>query len=111
MNQSNLDFSVSKRLNEFIDSLGKNVHTIEIETIGNVTTIYYEDYEGHEPIRNFQSTFKEYKMREEYRKAIGLRRKGYHHTEEAKRKISESKKNVEFSEYHKMRISEAKRKK
>ena len=108
MNQSNLDFSVSKRLNEFIDSLSENVHTIEIETVGNEIIVYYEDYE-HEPVRNFHSVFQDYKLNEERGKAIGLKRKGYHHREETKRKISKSKSGVELSEYHKMKISDAKR--
>jgi len=96
-------YSVSKRLNEFIESLKdeNNPYAVEIFKIGKETVIIYEDYE-HEPIKNYNSTFKKYKTRK--------RQKGFKHSEETKKKISESKKGIPITELHKLKIKAGKAK-
>ena len=55
-----LEISISKRVNDFIDSLTEDVHTIQVETNGNETIIMYEDWTEHPPIKKFDSVWKQY---------------------------------------------------
>lgn len=103
--KKNIDFSVSKRCNEFIDSLKRNVHCIEVIPISDTeTVIMYEDWE-HEPIKNYSSVFQECRRSAEIRKHMGEVKKGKPKSPETKKKISEALKGREFSNIHKARIS------
>lgn len=56
------DVSFSKTVNDFVEKIKQNNHTIDVKTIGRETIIIYEDYE-HEPITNCNSGFKKGKRK------------------------------------------------
>jgi hypothetical protein len=104
------DYSISQSVNKFVNQLKKNQYVVQIMTVGNETIILYEDWE-HEPIKNTESLFKEYKKRaktDAEKKAMSDARKGIPKSMEVRKKISDAMKNKEFSEVHKMKISNAK---
>ena len=42
----------SEKVNRFVDDIMKHTDVISVETVGNVTTITYEDWTEHPPIKN-----------------------------------------------------------
>jgi hypothetical protein len=68
------DFSVSKRFNEFIESLTDNDHCIEITRRGPITTIFYEDWAEHPPIKNHKGKFPDDQKKHHYTKPIKPRK-------------------------------------
>ena len=42
----------SERVNQFVEEILKHTDVIAVETVGNVTTITYEDWTEHPPIIN-----------------------------------------------------------
>jgi hypothetical protein len=103
--------TISKAVNDFIESLKNNVHSVEVYQDENGdTVIRYEDYE-HEPIHNYESPLSEMKEDRRSRNAIqvGKANIGKKYSDEHKRKISEAMKGKKKSQEHCDKISQAKK--
>jgi hypothetical protein len=85
------DYTFSRYVNHFIDSLQKHNDTILVEKISDTETIiYWEDWAEHPPIKNYNGRFGEYKRTVEQRERMGESKRGKPKSTETKEKISKS---------------------
>lgn len=98
-------FSFSQQVNRFIEGLEEHNECIEVIRVSDKETIiFYESYDK-EPIKNYNSGFKEYRRSAQARANMGNSRKGKTKSAETKDKISKSMKKRQFTDLQRARIA------